>query len=471
MAKSIYWFAIAALLFCAACNDSTIVGSDILPPEDGFDLVQTDTLTLQSSTRVGDTVRVYDPDFRLQLGNYLCGQLEDPIFGTSRSQIFSQFRLSAVSPDFVDVQFDSLVLALVWDADNLYGELTEPQSFSVFQITEDMDASATYFSDQIFEVGTEIGRIEDVVTPNLEDSITLGTGDNAIRVGPQMRIPLSDELGESFLAPDNFIFFENDSLMFLDFFKGLNIVADEDNSAMYNFNFEDTDTKMTLYYTKFIEIDSTDEDGNVVTDPSTGDTLRVEVEQDRTFDFIINSLAAKTTQYDHDHTLGTVQPFLDGQASGDSLVFVQSMEGLLGVVDFPFAEQLDNIIVNKAELIVTVADYTNTSETFTFPDQLLILEENDDDELVLIDDVLTEFDGVDFGSFGGVPIETVIDGEFATQYEINITRHFQNIVDGTDAPRIFITTFPREEIASRAVFGGATNSKYGMRLVLTYTKL
>ncbi|MEO1434777.1 MAG: DUF4270 family protein [Bacteroidota bacterium] len=471
MAKSIYWLAIAALLVCAACNDSTIVGSDILPPEDGFDLVQTDTFTLQTSTRVGDTVRVYDPDFRLQLGNYLCGQLDDPIFGTSRSQIFSQFRLSAVSPDFEEVRFDSLILALAWDADNIYGKLDEAQSFSVFELSEDMDASATYFSDETFATGQEIGRLENVVTPNLTDSLTLGTGDNETQVGPQMRIPLSDALGESFLAEENYIFFENDSLMFLNFFKGLNIVPDQTNTSMYNFNFESTDTKMTLYYTKFVEIDSTDDNGDVVTDPGSGDTLRIEIEQARTFDFIINSLAAKTTQYDHDHSLGTVQSFLDGQESGDSLVFVQSMEGLLATVDFPYAEQLDNIIVNKAELVVTAADYTNTESTFTFPDQLLVLEENDDDELVLIDDVLTEFDGESFGSFGGVPVEDVIDGEFAIRYTINITRHFQNIIDGSDEPRIFITTFPREEIASRVVFGGATNSKYGMRLVLTYTKL
>lgn len=472
MAKSIYWLAIAALLFCAACNESTIVGSDVLPPGDGVNLVQTDTLTIRSSTRIGDTVRVYDQDFRLQLGNYLCGRLEDPVFGESTSQIFSQFRLSAVSPDFEGARFDSLVLALAWDQAGLYGNLDEGQGFSVNQLSESMDATATYYSDQTFMTGSEIGRADNVIA-NPDDSVSVG----GTLSGPQLRIKLDDALGESFMAPENFLFFENDSLMFLEFFNGLNIAPDATNDAMLSFNFESQDTKMTLYYSQFIDVDSIEidpvsGDTTFVTDPVSGDTLQTELAIPRTFDFIVNSLAAKSTNYDHQHDQGSVQGFLDGTESGDSLIFVQSMEGLLGVVEFPFAEQFDDIIVNKAELFVTVGDFTDTS-SFPLPEQLLVLEENDNGDLVLIDDVVVSLSvgSADFEVFGGNPVEDSDGGTFFTRYRLNLTSHFQNIVDGTDAPQIFLTTFPREEVASRVVFGGATNSQYGMKLILTYTKL
>ena len=70
-------FSIAALLL-GACNDSTSFGLDLLS-EDTTKVGFSDTLLVQSTTVTGDLVEVYSPFTAASA--YLCGQLNDPIFG------------------------------------------------------------------------------------------------------------------------------------------------------------------------------------------------------------------------------------------------------------------------------------------------------------------------------------------------------------------------------------------------------
>ena len=45
---------------------------------------------------------------------FLCGQLNDPVFGTSQAEIFSLFRLSGLNPELqgCECRFDRYVFAL-----------------------------------------------------------------------------------------------------------------------------------------------------------------------------------------------------------------------------------------------------------------------------------------------------------------------------------------------------------------------
>ena len=76
-----------------------------------------------------------------------------------------------------------------------------------------------------------------------------------------------------------------------------------------------------------------------------------------------------------------------------------------------------------------------------------------------------------FALFGGDAVTEVVDGVSTTTYTMNITGYFQDMVDGIVDNRLFITTYPKPQIANRVILGGAGHSTYHIKLKLNYTKL
>ncbi|MEM7102131.1 MAG: DUF4270 family protein [Bacteroidota bacterium] len=456
----------AGLFLFSHCNNSSVIGGEILPPGDNVNVLFMDTISISSCVITGDTVRVYDPDFRNQLNVYLAGRTDDPDFGEATSEIYKQYRLATTNPNFESTEFDSLVLSMAYALDGHVGNVDEPQTYYVHRLIEDMDNTETYFSNQTFMTGTQIGSIENFI-PRVEptDSVLV---DTTLQL-PQLRIRLDDALGMEFMEDPSM----NDSLlsstsMFLDGFKGVRISPDPSNTAMLLFDFTVPETKMTLHYT-FVETVR-------VWDENLMDSVDVEQRTPRLFNFIINSQSAKTMHFQHDYTGSIAKEFFDKTIDRpDSLVYLQAMEGVEAQVTFPYAERLDDIIVNKAELILTVADTSNI-EKFPLAPQLVVLEDGDDNDKVLIVDVIASFNVAGSGSesfnvFGGQPEMFTESGGIFYRYNLNISGHFQDIVDGVVGNSIYITIFPKEETADHVILGGGVNQNFGMKLNLTYTEL
>ncbi len=472
MMARFYLFLTGVFFLLNACNKADITGSDILPPQDNVDVLFTDTLSIISGTALDTVVRVYDVDFNNQLALYLCGKLDDPAFGTSESEIFTQFRLSTTNPDFTDVVFDSLMLSLAYAVDGHSGEFSMPQTYHVYRINEDLDAAATYYSDQTFgvdpvAVGSLVGHI-----PNFTDSVTV----DGEKQFPQMRIPLDAAFANDLLDPNNASAYTTTS-DFLNFFKGLNIQPDPSNTAMVRFNFASPDTRLSLYYSSIsfrdsFTIDMVTMDTTFVIDPMTSLPYQVEVKTPRFFNMIINSQTAKTVHFEQDPSLGTVQSYLDGTASNpQELSFIQGMEGLNATVEFPYAEEIDDVIVNKAELEVFIAA-PEDSLLYPYPPQLIVTKKDSDGELVLIGDVLVSLNASgNFQVFGGTPTLDTDGVNSFYKYTLNLSGHFQDIIDGIENEKIFISIFPREESATRVILGGSQNATQQMKLNLIYTKI
>ena len=79
-------FSIVAILL-SSCNDSTSLGLDLLN-EDTTKVSFSDTLLVQSTTVTGDLAEVYSPFTAASA--YLCGRLNDPVFGKSSASIYMQ---------------------------------------------------------------------------------------------------------------------------------------------------------------------------------------------------------------------------------------------------------------------------------------------------------------------------------------------------------------------------------------------
>ncbi len=442
---------VLAIVTWNSCNRPDAFGADILPDNEAGNIVYTDTVTLQSLTVPEEDVTTFQPNFTQ--GTYLVGTVDDAVFGKYSSAVYTQFRILTV-PDFSDSELDSLVLTMVYDSIGRYGDISQPQTYTVYEMQTVIPADTTLVhTDDLPIDPTSVGNI--TFTPSPTPFVLDGRGNFRL---PTVSVRLDDALGDRLMDPantDNYL--RNDQALddptapyFLELFPGLYIEPDTNTcTSMIRLNLFDLNSRLTLYYTQ-------------------GDTAEL------TYDYFINDDAVRQSRFFHNYTTSEVAPFVNNAALSDSLIFVQSMAGFNGKIEFPHLSELGDIIVNKAELVMTVVeDPMPPVGIFDGSPQIIALEYNSDGELNLIEDVAISLNRLsNFTLFGGAP-EAFTDGTTSgTQYIMNLSGHLQRIVDGDVVdPAIYISSFPKPEWANRNVIGGAGNTQYPMELRLTYTKL
>ena len=442
----------------SACNEPSNIGADLLPNEDFIDVLYTDSLELNTSTIQSDEVSTYSPTLSQQLGFYLGGRLNDPICGTSSSEIITQFGIIS-KPVLTDPVLDSIVLLLAYASNGHAGDLEHVQSFDVYRVTQDLISTDTYMSNDTFEIGDRIGGIEDFVPKVDENTPVRFPSYNSLNelnftdttLTPHLRIRLDDSFGQEMLdsigSPD-FVGLADE---FTQFLKGINIRPRDANNAMLRFNLSSLFSEIRLYY---------HEEDTLVT------PYRV-----KEIAFPIRSTSVKTVTFDHNHSVGEVQNFLDNTAPNpQDFTFTQSMEGLATRIAFPGVEELQDIAINQAELIVTVVRDSDLDK-FPLPVRLGAFKLNADGEMTAIEDVLDALD-INTELFGGAQTSVVRNGEKITQYSMFVTTFLQGIIDRShEENALYLLPFSRGEQATRAVLGGSTHDHYPIKLRLTYTKL
>lgn len=447
-------------LLNSACTKTSLIGEDIFA-SDTLGLKSTDTISMLTTTVVGETARTYSPTTTQQLPNYLVGQLADPMFGNSTAIAYAQLRLLITAPNFESTTLDSVVLSLPYDVNERhYGNTDGEQTITVSRLTESMDAEEEIQSTKRFDAGQILGQ--KTFVPNLTDSINIlvPSGDTILeeRVRPQLRIPLSSAFGNELLNSADQMGGIDD---FLSYFKGIEIKGSGNTDAMLSFAL--SASSMTLYYTQ--EDSIFDENG---------DFDRIENVAKR-YVFAINSFSAKSVYYFNDRT-GIGQDRVDAPITQymnnttDSLLFVQSTQGTMAKVTFPYLDDLAGAIVNKAELIVTVANQDNLTD-FGLPEQLILTSLIDSNYVVIEDIAVSLNRSGGFELFGGEKETESVNNESVTTYTMNITGHFQDVIDGIVGNDLFIVTYPKPQIANRVILGGAGHSTYPIKLRLNYTKL
>jgi hypothetical protein len=441
----------AALLFLnSACTKSSLIGSEIFPPDDAINVKTTDTLTFLTTTVKGDSVRTYSPTSTLQLASYLVGRLQDPVFGQSTATLYAQLRLPTTSPTFENVTLDSVVLFLPYkkSARN-YGVLTAAQTFKVHRLAEAMDETEDIFSNQTFQKGALIGK--KTFVPNVTDSLTVATpsGDTILynKLPPHLRIPLYSSFGNLLLNSAEQL---TSTDKFLEFFHGISVSGE--GNAMLSFDLNGAG--ITLYYQE------TDTEGNVTPEK---------------FDFVINTTSAKSVSFQN------IRESAKGNARGDaavvkymnnindSLVFAQGMEGVETKISFPYIENMRGAIVNKAELVVTVADMSDTL-LYPLPAQMILFRKLDGAKVVIRDVSTSVNVSSGFALFGGSPKVQVVNGVTFTTYTLNISGILQNMIDGElEENALYISLYPKAQSADRVILCGASHSQFPMKMNLVYT--
>jgi hypothetical protein len=441
----------ATLALWAACTKPTPFGSNLLEEEQA-DYDFTDTVTVWCTIELEDSLLTSDQGSTA--GSFLCGELNDPLFGKSTAEIFSLLQLDFPDPGFdtTKQQFDSIVLFLRYAPANVYGDTMQTQNLRVFRLEEALDDESEYYSTSKLQEATELGRIDGFFPkPNTADSLIV-TNTKA----PYIRVPLSNDFGNELFNLDSITL--SDDSTFYRAVRGLKIVSSSGTTpgAMLAFNLNDESySRVRLYYH---------------TKADTAKTVKA-------FDFFFAG-ANKFVHFEHDYNGSPA-----GQQIGlrsDEFIYMQGMQGVRVKVEFPYIDRFEDIAVNKAQLVLTRAtNAPGENATLTPASQLVLTELRSDTSLfVFTSDVSYSLGPAlnqGFGRFGGNPEKENINGTFVERYRLTLTQRLQDMVDDTSSDlkkkTVYINVSPQSRVAQRSIVYGPKNATFPLKLELKYTRV
>lgn len=293
-------------------------------------------------------------------GQLLVGQAITPQTGTIASNSYFRIGFTALSNDIPEAaRFDSLNLILRPNRPSYsFGDTTNVQTIYVHQLTEALATKtpkprfpnqalpmyitgATLFSDQVFDysnnpIGTTSFR------PHLRSLDSLS-------------IRLSDPIGQDFfhrIKSGDLVMSSNER--FKDYFKGLLLKPDEQNTAIVAFH-DTIEVRLNYSYTG--------PDGHAKTS------------------YKMFTIVDPGYQYNHitaDRTGSVFEALTDNNrdlstAETGGLTYVQAGSGTVAKIAFPSLKeflQSENIAINKAELVIETSSRTNTY--YPVPNSLML---------------------------------------------------------------------------------------------------
>ena len=333
-----FFFSILICLFTlASCKQKNDVG---LPGAESINALQTDTFTLVTTTVAEDSIRTDE------LNTFPIGSIgNDPVFGSSTSNFFTQFLLMTDNWTFgTGVKFDSVVLTMAYTG-GFYGDSSSIQKIQVSELSDEIAYNTNYFSNIKFNYQNNIGTWQGL--HHTKDSVSV-KGTNA---APHLRIKLSDAFGQKIIANGK-TWLDNPD--FLNTFKGLAITAENMSSTGCQVYFDPTSpySAVTVYYN-----DSMKKDFSLYTNGARS-TARINQFQHQYSTFIKNTITQKRNA---------------------DTCYIQAQAGCKLKLELPTLFNIANqnpgaaIVVHGAELVVRPLDGSFTND-FPKPVKLLLVK-------------------------------------------------------------------------------------------------
>lgn len=427
------------VLSAIGCSKSSELGLSLVEGEQ-TDILITDTTSLFFTTLKATSSKTNN---RTQV---VVGAYSSLEWGDVEASAYMNFRLTSTNASFSNTVFDSLVLTIAYENYGHYGELRETkpttamQSWDVVRIGSDISATASYTSSATF-VETDILKAGFQFTPNDTADVVLGTSS----FDPHIRIRLDDiaglELGETLLHPSagaDSIYTSNN--VFKNWFKGVHIkpTFGHANNTIIRLKVQSPLTKLTLYYR------------DTVGGANTA----------KTFDFLTTEDAEAVTVFNNNTPAS-----LTANLETDTVSYMQGLDALHTRIDFPYVGNLGNIIVNKAELLIMVAD--TGSKSFPEPIQITAKIKDKSGQLVVVDDIATSLINTQsYFLFGGL-IERNND---ILMYRFHLSEEMQAVIKGETYERAIYLTASSALDAERIKLINQ-NGFLKPKLFLTYTKV
>jgi hypothetical protein len=475
------------LFLLSSCKDENTIGFE-LDPSLAIKGTLNSTVAVKSVTIKDDETSTVSQS-RQPLG-YING---DPLFGNTEANLSFAVSLPSNGYSFgTNPIIDSAVLVLpysrVTDAltgkiiNEFYGDTaTSVYSFKVHQLKDDITLQSNFQSNREFAVETPVvGSFTAKIMPNTPVRVTdivLGKPDTVRNIVPELRIRLDKTfIQNSILSLDSVTRAKNSR--FAAAFKGLRVSVDKATSngkgGIILVDFAGTNANLQLYYKKDI------------TNSASKDTVGV------SFPISVSS-GPVAANIKHDYTGTPVQTQLNAPnpATPYNVTYLQGLAGLRNKISFPDLTTFVNsvkagnaasrIVINRAELVVNVANGTDASP-YT-PARKLILYRNDiaGNRLNLID--YSSSPNSTNPKYAGA--DRAINGFYdATnkRYLFVLTSYLQNLIDGdTEDYGTFLSVAGFDEAAltpsiltaGRSVINTTTpgSGNNAIKLNIYYTKV
>lgn len=431
-----------ALMGWTACTRSTPFGSELLDDQLA-DYAFSDTLTLRCTIQREDSLVTSDRSSTAPY--FLCGVLDDPYFGKTSADIYTLFQPGVPSALKNTLRFDSIVLYLRYNSAGIYGDTTQPQTLLVQRVDEGslLNLNGTYYSSQSLPAGTEIGRRGNFIPkPSALDSLFSSTSR-----GAYLRVRLDDSFGQEMMGYDSLTLAVDSS--FYRKIRGLKISCSTGATpgAMLAFNLNDENfSRIRLYYTE-------------------SDTIS------RTFDYFFQG-SNKFSGFTHDYGSSAAGQQIGLEAN--DLLYLQGAQGLKVKVEIPYIDQLENIAINKADLIFTINNSLPNDIAILKPsNQLVFSKLVADTTFDLIQDVYNSINNTGgYTGFGGSPNQETGN---IYRYHQNLSDYLQALVDlpsGSDIKKktIYLNVNLQGRTAMRSILYGPKSTTFPAKLELKYTK-
>lgn len=416
---------ISLICFSACKKKPEKIGNDLQPSNSLITVVFNDEQDVVASTFTVPYVNTK------MLTYTLLGNINDPIFGNTNYDFYTQYSLSTSSQTWGNgAVADSVVLSFCFNG--YYGDTLQPLNVRVYEVLEEMYPDSTYRSNMTLECeDVELANHTFVPRPLTPIDTILDRG--------VLRIPIDVSLGTK-LIENEANMTSNDA--FKEFFKGLHVVCDfstADEGSICFFNMTHSYSYLRVYY------------------HNDNDTL--------SYDFRVEDEDMRFNHYSHDFNTAA-NPITFNDTVNNEKLFVQGTAGTRVWLKFPNLQEWANslegsLAINEAKLILTGA-VTDTAE-FTPPARLVVTAAKFDTDTttVLLND---QFVGSDY--FGGN-----YDDSDATVW-FRITEYVQNVVKNgnyaTNCNGLLIYVDQGSTVARRWAFYGPQGES-PVRLELVYS--
>jgi len=358
--KRVYalWILAVAFVF-SSCKENTILPSSLVPAVDNIYTFATDTTTLLTHNVLQDSlltggirgsVRVSNsPSLYHALGTIT----SDPVFGKTHASFHVEvlppvpnfaFKTNATGTNRT---IDSIVLAIPYKGS--YGDTlnNSTQTFKVYRSLKQFSRDSAQYdftrdsADHSKLLASKTVNFRTMAT----DSPLVGT----VKLQPQVRFNLASWFADSLQAQvDSGVNgAAADFSKYLDWWRGFSVESDSNSGSTLGY-FDTYNTRMYIYYRYTNSNNQAD---------TTVDVFAFDPNYCNRFNTIIRNYNGTLAK----QSLNTNAP------AGDSVLFVQTEPGIVTMVEFPYLAQHDNVVVNKAELVLTaVSPYYSWVDTFLF---------------------------------------------------------------------------------------------------------
>lgn len=415
------------IVIYSSCNENQNLGLDILPEDDLLNATISDTFEIEAYTVKSEHLST-SSGTTLLLGSFI-----DPIFGGVKSSFAAQF-LQTTYPYFPeDIILNDFKLYLPLKTDDKYlGDISVPQEFFVYRLTETLSIDSVYYSNENpsdYHQGELIGQ----ATITSTDTVTV------------LAITLSDELAMDFIDNEQTYFYTGLDQAFYDVFKGIYVTTNDEinDAAIYKIDFTSSEFRMQLDYHR----------------TSSPDTIEYTLPV-KTVSYYGENYSARFSVFEHDHTNAVFyEQLINPFTIQDDLAYIQAMGGTKVRLNFINLSKLNedkNVVINKAELVVKT-DENQTNQT----NYLSIVGYTEDDKIVFFED----FYNTSTGDYYGATFN-----EDDKEYRFNLTRVVQGIVDNEEQDFDFYLVDKAASYDYNSTVITTASHENKMKLVITYSK-